>query len=236
VAPVTEETAKAALIVYLIRRHRIGFPVDAAQLGFAIGTGFALVENLYYLRSLSDAGLVLWSVRGLGTAMLHGATTSIFAMISLTAANRHPDRRVAVLVPGWLAAVAIHSAFNHAPLPPVEMTAILLLALPVVVLWVFQRSEQTTREWIGAGLDLDLVLLEMFSSDSFAVTRFGAYLKQLRDRFPGPVVADMLCLLRVELELSIQAKAVLMAREAGVMMPRHPDAERAVAEIHCQSG
>jgi RsiW-degrading membrane proteinase PrsW (M82 family) len=232
VAPFTEETAKAVLIVYLIRRHRIGFPVDAAQLGFAVGTGFALVENLFYLQSMSDAGLLLWSVRGLGTAMLHGAATSVFAMISLTTANRHPDRRVAVFVPGWLAAVAIHSAFNHAPLPPVEMTAILLIVLPVIVLWVFQRSEQATREWIGGGLDLDLVLLEMFSSDSFALTRFGTYLKQLRERFPGPVVADMLCLLRVELELSIQAKALLMAREAGVSMPRHPDAQRAVAEVH----
>jgi hypothetical protein len=41
----------------------------------------------------------------------------------------------------------------------------------------------------------------------------------------------MLCLLRVELELSIQAKAVLIARDAGVMMPVHPDAHSAVAEI-----
>src|SRR6478736_6438243 len=37
VAPLTEETAKAAFVVYLIRRRRIGFPVDAAQLGFAVG-------------------------------------------------------------------------------------------------------------------------------------------------------------------------------------------------------
>jgi hypothetical protein len=31
----------------------------------------------------------------------------------------------------------------------------------------------------------------------------------------------MLCLLRVELELSIQAKAVLIARDADVTMPPH---------------
>jgi len=59
VAPLTEETAKAAFIVYLIRGRRIGFPVDAAQLGFAVGTGFALVENLQYLRVLGNAGVVL---------------------------------------------------------------------------------------------------------------------------------------------------------------------------------
>ena len=32
----------------------------------------------------------------------------------------------------------------------------------------------------------------------------------------------MLCLLRVELELSIQAKAMLIARDAGMMMPVAP--------------
>jgi hypothetical protein len=41
----------------------------------------------------------------------------------------------------------------------------------------------------------------------------------------------MMCLLRVELELSIQAKAVLIARDAGVAMPVHPDARAAVEEI-----
>lgn len=231
VAPIVEETAKGGLIAYAILRRRIGFPVDAAQLGFAVGTGFAVVENAEYLRFLPDAGLVLWTVRGLGTAMLHGTTTSVFAMMWHLAAERHPQRRPLVFAPGLLAAMAIHSAFNHVPVSPVAMTAALLVVLPLIVLWVFERSERATREWVGAGLDLDLLLLEMFSSDGFAHTKFGIYLRELRRRFPGPVVADMLCLLRVELELSIQAKAVLMAREHGVPMPAHPDAWRAAAEV-----
>lgn len=231
VGPLTEETGKAALIVYLILRRRIGFPVDAAQLGFAIGTGFAVVENLQYLRVLSDAGFLLWCVRGLGTAMLHGATTSVFAMLAHTAAQRHPDRRTLVFVPAWIAAIAIHAAFNVMPLSRLATTAILMVVLPLLILAVFQRSEQATREWVGAGLDLDLLLHETFSSDTLQLTRFGSYLRELREHFPGPVVADMLCLLRVELELSIQAKAVLLAREAGVMLPVHPDARSAVGEV-----
>jgi hypothetical protein len=231
VAPLTEETAKAAFIVYLIRRRRIGFPVDAAQLGFAVGTGLALVENLQYFRVLGNVGVMLWLVRGLGTAMLHGATTAIFAMLSQTASDRHPTRFVLAFVPGWLAAVAIHSGFNHVPLPAVAMTALLLVALPALVLLVFQRSEAATRDWVSAGLDLDLVMLELFSSQGFSHTRFGRYLEELRDRFPGPVVADMLCLLRVELELSVQAKAAVMVREAGVVLPVHADARHALAEV-----
>jgi RsiW-degrading membrane proteinase PrsW (M82 family) len=236
IAPLIEETAKAAFIVYLIVRRRIGFPVDAAQLGFAVGTGFAVLENYHYLQVLSDASTVLWSVRGLGTAMLHGTATAVFAMLAQTATERRRDRTFVVFVPGWLCAVVIHGAFNLLPFSPVAMTATLLVALPLIVLYVFQRSERATREWVGAGLDLDLMLHETFASDALALTRFGTYLRELRQRFSGPVVADMLCLLRVELELSIQAKAVLIARDAGVAMPEHPDARAAVDEIRYLRG
>ena len=102
----------------------------------------------------------------------------------LRSAARSPVR--ASSGPGWLAAVAIHSAFNHVPLPPVAMTLLLLIVLPLLVLVVFQRSERATREWVGAGLDLDVELLNAGASDAFGYTRFGTYLQELRARFPGP--------------------------------------------------
>src|SRR5450432_85880 len=68
VAPFTEEFLKGLVIVALIRTHRIGFLVDAAIFGFAVGTGFATVENLYFLHLVPDAGMGTWIVRGLGTA------------------------------------------------------------------------------------------------------------------------------------------------------------------------
>jgi len=156
---------------------------------------------------------------------------AIFAMLAHTASQRHPERRVFVFVPGWIGAVVIHSTFNHVLLSPVSMTALLLIVLSVLVLAVYQQSEAATREWVNAGLDLDLMLLEMFSSEGFQDTRFGRYLQELKERFPGPVVADMLCLLRIELELSVQARTMVMAREAGVMLPVHPDTRSALDEL-----
>ena len=186
VAPITEEGVKAAFIVFLIARRRVGFLVDAAVQGFAVGAGFAVVENIEYLRTFADAPVMLWLVRGLGTAVLHGATMAIFAMVSRTLADRRPDRLLLVFWPGWLAAVIIHSGFNHVPLPPFAMTMAQLVVLPLLVLSVFQRSEQETREWVGAGLDLDVELLQLVESDTFEFTRFGSYLKELRAHFPGP--------------------------------------------------
>jgi protease PrsW len=230
VAPATEETAKALLLVALIATSRVGFLVDAAVQGFAVGAGFAVIENLWYLRSMPDATITLWIVRGLGTAVLQGATTSIFAMVSRALADRHPNRIITPFVPGWTAAVLIHSAFNHRLLPPFAEMLLMLVALPLLVLAVFERSERATREWIGAGLDLDVELLDLMKSDGFAFTRFGRYLQELRARVPGPVVADMFCLLRLELELAVQAKALLIAREAGLDVPVTDDLEAILDE------
>jgi RsiW-degrading membrane proteinase PrsW (M82 family) len=231
VAPMTEETLKAAFLLLLVARRRVGFLVDAAVQGFAIGAGFAVVENLGYLWALGDATPWLWLIRGLGTAMLHGGTTAIFGILTRAVADRAPDRPILAGVPGLAAAVAIHAAFNHVLLPPLAMTLLLLIALPLLVVVVFQRSEAATREWVVAGLDLDVELLNLVASDAFGHTRFGRYLQQLRAQFGGPVVVDMFCLLRLQLELSVQAKAMLMAREAGLDLPVDDDLAPALAEL-----
>jgi RsiW-degrading membrane proteinase PrsW (M82 family) len=231
VSPVIEEVTKALFIVVMLRRHRIAFLVDAAVVGFAVGAGFALTENIEYLHRLEHATLTLWLVRGLGTAVLHGATTAIFAIVARTLSDRWSGRWIQSLAPGLGLAVTIHSAFNHLLLPPLATTLLLLAVLPLVMIVVFQRSERATREWIGGGLDLDIELLDLLCSDAFAYTRFGRYLQQLRERFSGPVVADMFCLLRLELELSVQAKAMLMARQHGLRVPVTDDLRCAVTEI-----
>lgn len=113
VAPVVEEFVKAAYLIFLIRTHRVGFMVDSAIHGFAVGAGFALIENIYYLQSLPDATWVLWVVRGFGTAIMHGGTTAIFGIMAKSAAERHEAASWRPFVPAFLAVVALHSFFNH---------------------------------------------------------------------------------------------------------------------------
>src|ERR1051325_8714067 len=60
ISPVIEETLKTLFVLYALRRHLMGFLVDAAIIGFAIGTGFAVVENIDYLRSVADQSIWLW--------------------------------------------------------------------------------------------------------------------------------------------------------------------------------
>ena len=230
VAPLIEETLKASIIVVLILRGRAGFLVDAAVQGFAVGAGFALVENVTYLHAFGVAPRALWLVRGLGTAMLHGGATAIFAILARALADRYPRRPHVAFLPGLAAAIAIHSGFNHLPLPPMVQAAVVMLVLPLLLLFVFDRSERATREWMGAGMDLDIEVLQLVASEHFTLTRFGQYLQELRSRFPGVVVADMYCLLRLELELSVHARALIMAREAGLELAGDEDLEASFDE------
>jgi RsiW-degrading membrane proteinase PrsW (M82 family) len=231
VAPAIEELLKGLYVGWLFRRKRVGFLVDAAILGFAVGAGFAVVENLEYLRALSDRRMWLWFVRGFGTAVLHGATTSILAILARVFSDRHPDRPLLALAPGLLAAVGLHSLFNHFLLPPFLTTLLLLLVLPPLLVWVFARSERATRDWLSVHLDAEVELLRSILSGEVAEGRVGSYLRSLQTRFPGPVVADMLCLLRIQLELSIQAKALLITREAGLSLPVTQDVRANFEEL-----
>jgi hypothetical protein len=146
----------------------------------------------------------------------------VFAMLAKGLADRHPRRTGLTLAAALATVVAIHWAYNQFLLPPLVATLVLLVVLPLLVTVVFERSERATREWVGEGLDLDVELLNLLTSRDFGGARAGGYLRELRSRFPGPVVADMFCLLRIELELAIRAKGMLLAREAGLHVPSDP--------------
>jgi RsiW-degrading membrane proteinase PrsW (M82 family) len=217
--PLVEEAAKGVIVVALIRAHRVGFLVDAAIAGFAVGAGFAIVENLQYQRLLPDAGIATWIVRGFGTAIMHGGVTAIFAMMGLTLLEKAERAGVAAFLPGYALAVALHSAFNHLTGSPRAATLAVLLVLPPLMIYVFQRSEQAVGNWLGRGFDADTAMLESINSGHFADSPTGRYLQTLRQRFQGPIVADLLCYLRLHTELALRAKGVLMMRENGFDVP-----------------
>ena len=219
VGPLVEEFAKAVVVVALIRLHRIGFLVDAAILGFATGTGFAIVENLWYQHLIPDAGLGIWIVRGFGTALMHGGTTAIFAIMGLALLERSPRAAVAPFVPGFLLAVVLHAAFNHILGWPRLSTLAVLFVLPPLLFAVFQRSERAVSDWLGSGFDADALMLESINSGRFADSPTGRYLASLKDHFDGPILADLLCYIRLHIELALRAKGVLMMRENGFEVP-----------------
>jgi len=215
VGPVVEELAKALVIVALIKMDRIGFLVDAAIAGFAVGTGFAIVENLFYQHLAPEAGLGTWIVRGFGTAIMHGGSTAIFAVLSLSIVERTRAASLAAFLPGFALATVLHAAFNHLTASPRLATVAVIIVLPPILYFAFERSERAMAHWLGHGFDADTKMLESITSGHFPDSHGGQYLSSLLDRFEGAVVADLLCYLRLHTELALRAKGILMMRENG---------------------
>jgi RsiW-degrading membrane proteinase PrsW (M82 family) len=230
IAPVIEELLKASVLLYLFSRHRVGFLVDAAILGFAVGAGFAVIENTYFLFN-AQLNLGVWIVRGFGTAVMHGGVTAIFAILTMAAMERREALTVATCLPGLGAAVLIHAVYNHMFLSPVLSALGMFLLIPALMVGVFGRSNQTLTGWLELDFDADVGLLQQLNSQEFADTHVGLYLKALGERFDGLILADMLCYLRIYTELSLRAKGAMMMREVGVAIPPDPAIAGVFAEM-----
>ncbi len=232
-APVIEETLKAAVIIYLIARNKIGFMVDALIYGFAIGAGFALIENLYYLNTVETQNIFLWIIRGFGTAVMHGGTMAIFSILSKGFydraegiqiinyyKNRFPGLKIfsmiVVIIPGLFSAIIIHSFFNHLLIPAIFITLLQLVVLPLLIIAVFKRNEKSLRDWMEKGLENEVLLLDQIDNGSFSETHAGKYILSLENTFSGIILADMLCLIKLHIELSIKAKGFILLRKGGL--------------------
>jgi hypothetical protein len=74
-------------------------------------------------------------------------------------------------------------------------------------------------DWLGKGFDADTEMLELINSGRLSDSPVGRYLHTLKHKFRGPVMADVLCYLRLYTELALRAKGILMMRENGFEVP-----------------
>lgn len=230
-APVLEEFLKAVYPVSLVWRRRIGFLVDGAILGFAVGAGFAVVENISYVSTVATDNPLVWVIRGFGTAIMHGGMTAMFVVTYKSLSEQRSSRALHLLLPGFGIAAGMHSFFNHFFLSPILTTELVVLTVPAVMVAIFRSSENATQQWLGVGFDTDADLLTMIMTGNIAATRVGTYLGSLQERMRGEIVVDMLCYMRIFLELSIQAKGILIMREAGFDIPPDPDVKSKFEEL-----
>jgi RsiW-degrading membrane proteinase PrsW (M82 family) len=222
-APVIEEIAKGLYVAWLLRSNRVGFLVDTAISGFAVGAGFAVLENLTYIPDLSSSGLVASAIRGLGTAMMHGGSTAIFGTISANWSEIRGSRSPLIYLPGLAVAIVIHELYNQPLGRPVVAAVVVLVTLPALIAFIFWRSEKALEKWFGTKLDKDIDLLQMIDTGTFTNSPIGSYMKSLESAFTPATLGDMLSYVHLTLELSARAKGDLLRREMG--FPVEPDPE-----------
>ncbi|GAA0435558.1 PrsW family intramembrane metalloprotease [Streptomyces luteireticuli] len=169
VAPVVEESAKAAavLLLYLYRRRDFNGIIDGVVVAGITATGFAFTENILYLgnayasdQSFGASGFTTTAgtffVRVLMSPFAHPLFTSMTGLGFGIAATLPPHRRtLRVLVPfiGLLTAMVLHAVWNgSASLPGLGFLIVYaLFMVPVfgtltwLTIWSRQNELRTIR-------------------------------------------------------------------------------------------
>ena len=232
VAPVVEESVKAAIVVYLFRSNRIGFLIDAGIIGFTIGAGFSMAENFHYLGHASDAHYGVWIVRGLGTAIMHGGATALFAIVSEVMTERHSKMNLLFYVPGLIVAILLHSVFNHFPVSPVLSTVFTLLTLPTILFLLFERNEATIHRFLETDFAAHRRVLDQIRNGSYSGCEAGRFLRDMKDKLAAPVAQEMIDYFCLHTELILSAERILLAREQAVEVGIGAEIQEKLKRMH----
>jgi len=164
--------------------------------------------------------------------MMHGGVTAIFAIVaeSLTARQTRPS--LFLYLPGLLLAAILHAVFNQFPVSPVFSTLATLMVLPLILMMVFRKSVKAMHEWLEVDFDANEELFTTIQAGKLTHSREGRFLLSLRDRFDGLVMADMICYIRLHVELAIRSKSMLMAREYGMDIGIDNETRARFDELH----
>lgn len=219
IAPPVEETMKGLAVVLLFALNRIGFKLDAAIAGFAIGAGFSMVENAWFLYLLPDANVGAWLVRGFGTAVMHGGATALFAVVAHELTERQAEGAAArysfnplLFLPGLALATVVHSAFNHFAEQPMLAMVLTFVLVPMTLFLVFVRGEGATRAWLQADRDAHAATLADIRAGTFAASPAGQAVAGLASRVHGRAdPADVAQWVELKTELILRAEELFLA-------------------------
>lgn len=158
VAPIIEELLKAAVLVYLVRRENFTYFVDGAIYGFAVGIGFAVFENYFYLY-LDEAEALSTAVgRVLSTNLMHAVASAVVGSALGFARFQRFRGRAFFLIAGLLVAMLFHIGFNN--ITQSDLGSSLLLVYAAVfgfggtafIGWIMRRGLNEQKQWIQESL------------------------------------------------------------------------------------
>ncbi|MCL6674169.1 PrsW family intramembrane metalloprotease [Streptomyces panaciradicis] len=175
IAPVVEESAKAAavLLVFLFRRRDFTGIVDGVVIAGITATGFAFTENILYLgtafgtdqltgdRGIASVTAATFFVRVIMSPFAHPLFTVLTGIgfgLAATAADRQHVRRLLIPLCGLLLAMGMHAMWNGSStfgeFGFFAVYAVFMVPafglLTWLVIWTRQRELRTVREELPA--------------------------------------------------------------------------------------
>lgn len=131
ISPITEEILKALPILYfafVISDNR----TTLVQISFAVGLGFAIMENMTVLvQNLSDINIIWALIRGFGAGLMHSICTVV---VGLGMSTVHKKKKLFVC--GTIAlltmAIAYHATYNTIVMSDYKYFAVMLPLLAYI--------------------------------------------------------------------------------------------------------
>jgi protease PrsW len=238
VAPWIEEALKAILMIGLFRMNRIGYKIDAVISGFAIGAGFSVVENVIYLTIFPFYGAGTWLVRGLGTAVMHGTTLAILAAIAHQFAERETreasgdfDFHLWWFAPGYLIAVAIHTAFNQFPDRPLLAMLGAAVFAPIALIVIFHFGTAEAERWLVAERAEHKAQMETLRAGQWPDSPAGRKIAGLAQRIGPEGTRRIRRYWELHAWLVAEAEEAMLEEEAGDADINAADIRAALAEL-----
>ena len=226
--PVLEEAVKAIPLLILARSKKMVFFIDSVICGAAVGGGFSILENVFYLVLGAPMGMGTVLFRGLEVALIHmGCSAIVAAALMFTVrlverlkgglAIKRSDTLMAVFL--LVAAPLLHVAHNAFHFNPTAQFVCVFGAMAGLLVWTYQYDGDMIHRWLDRGLDKQVSLLQSIREGHLAETSTGQYLMSVKENFPPEVFFDVICFVRLNMELTVAAKSRFMLKEAGLDMP-----------------
>lgn len=210
-APIIEEVLKGLLLIYLVRRPQFHYFVDGAIYGFAIGIGFAVIENYTYVIGTQQAAIGIAVSRVLSTNLMH-ATGSALIGISLGYARFEKLGNALVAgLSGLILALLVHIGFNNL-VTRVSSGLLLIYAMgvglggSVFIAFMIRRGLAEERTWIQEKLgEPDRVTAgEAAVVDDLA--NIQTLLQPIAEQFGEEKARQVAAFLRAQAQLGIKRK------------------------------
>jgi RsiW-degrading membrane proteinase PrsW (M82 family) len=238
VAPWIEEAIKGLIMIGLFRFNRIGYKLDAVISGFAIGAGFSVVENIIYLTMFPNYGTGTWLVRGVGTAVMHGTTLAILAATAHEFAERETreaagdfDFNLLWFVPGYLIAVALHTAFNQFPEKPLVAMLGAIIVAPIALIGIFYFGTAEAQRWLVAEFAEHKIQLKVLRSGKWPDSPAGRKIEALASRLGPEASKRIRRYWELQAWLVTQAEETMMEQAEGEVKVDAGEITAAVAEL-----
>ena len=226
VNPVLEELVKGLPLLYLASRKKIVFFIDSVICGAAVGGGFSILENIFYLLlgdGITGIGTVLF--RGLEVALIHMGCSAIVAaglMLVIRLIERSRSRLglkrsdIAMSVFLLLEAPVLHVCHNAFHFNPLMQFIFVFGTMGGLLMWTYFYDVDMIHRWLDKGLDKQLALLDSIKDGHLDDTPTGVFLESVKDAFPPEDYFDIICYVQLNVELNVAAKSRVMIRESGL--------------------